>query len=239
MKKTFLAVCSACLLMSAVASAAAYSNFPNALNSDLKPFARDLGGLLGSGSNQTARALGFSGFDIGVKSVMQFKPENKNTILKKNNPFGLGLIQAEIGMPYRIDGFIRAGAYEGLTVAGGGLRYGIRKVSDTPYYLQVMLIAMGDLAAHKYFYAAHFNSSFMLSVNVPHVAPYFGIGFDNTKLTAQAPNTDPSLMGKTVTVFEPRYTFGLRAKLNLGYLAGGVTYTHGRTLVNAGAGLRF
>lgn len=239
MRKIFLAACCACLLVSAVVSAADYSNFPNALNSDLKPFARDLGGLLGSGSNQTARALGFAGFDIGVKGVMQFEPDKKNTILKKNNPFGLGLIQAEIGMPYRIDGFIRAGAYEGLAVAGGGLRYGIRKVSDAPYYVQVMFIAMGDLAAHKYFYATHFNSSLMFSVNDPYVTPYFGIGFDNTKLTAQAENTDTSLIGKTVTVFEPRYTFGLRTKFNLGYLAGGVTYTHGRTLVNAGAGLRF
>jgi hypothetical protein len=79
----------------------------------------------------------------------------------------------------------------------------------------------------------------MFSVNVPYVAPYFGAGFDNTKLTAQAQNSDASLIGKTVTVFEPRYTFGLRAKLNLGYLAAGATYTHGRTLVNAGAGLRF
>jgi len=101
-----------------------------------------------------------------------------------------------------------------------------------------MLIAMGDLAAHKYFYASHFNSSLMFSVNVPHVAPYFGAGFDNTRLTAQKPD-DEALVGKTVTVFESRYTFGLRAKLNLGYLAGGVTYTHGRTLVNAGAGIRF
>ena len=238
MKRIFFSAWFLCLPIPAITAAADYSNFPKALISDLKPFTRDLGGLLGSGSNQTARALGFSGFDIGVKSVMQFEPEKKDTILKKNNPFGMGLIQAEIGMPYRIDGFIRAGAYEGLAVAGGGLRYGIRKVSDAPYYTQVMLIAMGDLAAHKYFYASHFNSSLMFSVNVPYVAPYFGVGFDNTKLTAQN-NIDPALVGKTVTVFEPRYTFGLRTKLNLGYLAAGVTYTHGRTLVNAGAGLRF
>jgi len=237
MKKIFFLVCCVCSC-AAAAFAADFSRFHNALPADLKPFTRDLGGLLGSGANQTARALGFAGFDIGAKSVMQFEPERKNTILKKNNPFGLGLIQAEIGMPYRIDGFIRAGDYEGLAVAGAGLRYGIRKVSDAPYYLQVMIIAMGNMAAHKYFYASHFNSSLMFSVNVPHVAPYFGVGFDSTRLVAQKTD-DAALTGKTTNILEPRYTFGLRVKLNLGYLACGTTYTHGRTLVNVGAGLRF
>ena len=238
-KRIFLSLLSACLLLPAMAGASGFSNFPAAVNSDLKPFARDLGGVLGSGLNQTARVLGFSGFDIGVRGVMQFEPEKKNTILKKNNPFGLGFVQAEIGMPYRVDGFIRAGAYDGLALAGGGVRYGIRKVSDQPYYTQVMLVAMGNLAAHRYFYAAHFNSSLMFSVNVPGVSPYFGVGFDSTKLVAQTVTGDPSLAGKKVNVFEPRYTFGLRARLKLSYLALGVTRTHGVTLATAGAGIRF
>ncbi|HAH32419.1 MAG TPA: hypothetical protein DCL44_08935 [Elusimicrobia bacterium] len=238
MKRIFFSVFSLWLLIPATVSAANYTNFLFAVKSDLKPFARDLGGLLGSGSNQTARALGFSGFDISVKSAMQFAPEKGNTILEKDHSFGLTLVQADIGMPYRLDGFIRAGSSSRLTVAGGGIRYGLRKVSDAPKYMQTMLVVMGDLAVHKFFYASHFNSSLMFSFNAAHVSPYFGVGLDYTRLTPQNTN-DTSFIGKKVTVFEPRYTFGLRVKLDLIYMAGGVTFTHGVTLANAGAGVRF
>ncbi|MEK7721439.1 MAG: hypothetical protein AAB359_03520, partial [Elusimicrobiota bacterium] len=95
------------------AVAANYDNFRNLTTGSFRPFARDIGSLLGSGSNQTARPLGFAGFDIGVRGVAQFKPSHGNTVLKKNNLFGLGVIQAEIGMPYRIDGFVRGGTFEG------------------------------------------------------------------------------------------------------------------------------
>ncbi|MCX5786448.1 MAG: hypothetical protein NTX59_12260 [Elusimicrobia bacterium] len=238
MKKIFFAACALCMLAPAAVSAAGYTNFLFALKSDLKPFARDLGGLLGSGSNQTARSLGFSGFDIGIKSSMQFAPEKNDTILENDHPFGLTLVQADIGMPYRLDGFIRAGSHQGLTVAGGGLRYGLRKVSDAPHYMQMMLITMGDLAVYKFFYAVHFNSGLMFSLNAAHVAPYFGAGFDYTQLTPQNTN-NTAFIGKTIYVFEPRYTFGLKVKLNLAYLSGGLTFTHGRTLANASTGLRF
>lgn len=238
MIKTFLAFSCATLLGLSAAGAAEYDGFGAVTASSLKPFARDIGGLLGSGSNQTARPLGFSGFDIGVRGVAQFNPAHGNTVIRKNNIFGLGFVQAEIGMPYRVDGFVRGGAYEGLAVAGGGLRYGLWNVSDEKYRVNAMLVAMGNMAAHRYFYAVHFNSSLVCSLNVPAVSPYIGAGFDFTRLEAQA-ISDPALSGKRVSVSEPRFTAGLRAKLNLGYIAGGITYTHGRSLVNASAGFRF
>jgi hypothetical protein len=217
------------------AFAADYDVFKDITAPALKPFARDIGGLLGSGSNQTARPLGFSGFDIGVRGVAQFTPSHGNNVLKKNNVFGMGFVQAEIGMPYRLDGFVRGGAFEGVAVAGGGLRYGLWNVSDEKYRVNAMLVGMGNMAAHKYFSAVHFNTSLVCSLNVPVVSPYIGAGFDFTRLEVQA----ASLAGKKVNVSEPRYTAGLRVKLNLGYLAGGVTYTHDRALVNASAGFRF
>jgi hypothetical protein len=226
------------LLGLSAASAAEYDGFQAVTAASLRPFARDIGGLLGSGSNQTARPLGFSGFDIGARAVAQFKPSHGNTALKKNNAFGLGFVQAEIGMPYRVDGFVRGGAYEGMAVAGGGLRYGLWNVSDEKYRVNAMLVAMGNMAVHRYFSAVHFNSSLVCSLNVPVVAPYVGAGFDFTRLEAQAVS-DPYLSGKRVSVSEPRFTVGVRAKLHLGYIAGGITYTHGRSLVNASAGFRF
>ncbi|OGR81520.1 MAG: hypothetical protein A2X32_00975 [Elusimicrobia bacterium GWC2_64_44] len=225
-------------LFGAAASAADYGEFYNVSAGAIKPFARDLGGLLGSGSNQTARPLGFAGFDLGVRGMAQFRPSHGNTVLKKNNLFGLGLVQAEIGMPYRIDGFVRGGNFEGITVAGGGLRYGLWNVSDEKYKVNATLVGMANMATHRYFYAIHFNTSLVCSVNVPVLAPYFGVGYDFTKFEAQT-TADPALAGKKVYEQEPRFTFGLRAKMKLGYLAGGLTYTHDRALVNASAGFRF
>ena len=229
-----------CLLLLSVscASAAEYDNFAVITAAGLKPFARDLGGLLGSGLNQTARPLGFSGFDVGVRGVAQLKPSRGNTALKKNSVFGLGFMQAEIGMPYRIDGFVRAASYEGLTVAGGGLRYGLWNVSDQKNHVNAMLVALADLAAHRCFYAVHYNATLVFSLNRPVFSPYIGAGMDSTRLEAQAV-TVPALQGKSVTTVMPRYSAGLRARFNLIYLAAGATYTHGRTLYNASTGIRF
>ncbi len=221
------------------ASAATYSNFPLATAADLAPFTRDLGGLLGSGTLQTARVLGFGGFDIGVRGVTQLEPEDKDGILRKNHPFSLGWVQAQIGMPFRIDGFIRAGSYDGIAMAGGGLKYGLTKPKDEPYHGQLLLLVMGNMATHKYFYVSQFSSSLLYSINIPVVAPFFSYGFDNTKLTVQNGTVDPSLRNKRVYTLQQRYSFGLRAKFNLGYVSCGVTRTHGRTLVVGGAGLRF
>jgi len=220
------------------ASAANYDNFRNLAPGALKPFARDIGSLLGSGSNQTARPLGFAGFDIGVRGVAQFNPSRGNTVLRKNNLFGLGVVQAEIGMPYRIDGFVRGGAFEGISMAGGGLRYGLWNLSDEKYKINAMLVGMANMATHRYFYAVHFNTGLVFSINVPVVAPYLGVAYDFTRFEAQTVN-DASLVGKKVSVSAARFTAGMRLKLKLGYLAGGITYTHDRSLVNASAGFRF
>lgn len=228
----------ASLLGLSCASAASYDNFINLEPVALKPFARDIGSLLGSGTYQTARPLGFAGFDIGVRGAAQFRPSRGNTVLRKNNMFGLGVVQAEIGMPYRIDGFVRGGAFEGLSMAGGGLRYGLWNLSDEKYKINAMLVGMANMAAHRYFYAIHFNTGLVFSINVPVAAPYLGVAYDFTRLEAQTVK-DASLIGRKVSVSAARFTAGMRVKLKLGYLAGGITYTHDRSLVNASAGFRF
>jgi hypothetical protein len=224
------------------ACAGTYDDFPQALPSDLKPFARDLGGLLGSGTNQTARVLGFGGFDISARAVSQFEPSGGNGILRKDKPFGFGWVQAEIGMPFRIDGFIKASSFSGMALAGGGLKYGLTQPQRK---LQAMLVAMGDMASHKFFYATHFASNLVVSLNTPPVSPYFGVGMDNTSLTVQHavdssnPAVLPAIVGHKVSVLVPRYTAGFRLTfLTYGYLSGGYTYTHNRGLVTAGLGLR-
>ncbi|HNW43649.1 MAG TPA: hypothetical protein PKI19_04040 [Elusimicrobiales bacterium] len=237
MFKTTLSIALA-FLFCASAGAAEYDGAAMIDASALKPFARDLGGLLGSGSNQTARSLGFSGFDLGVRASAQLKPSHNNTALRKNSVFGIGLVQAEIGMPYRIDGFVRGGDYEGMSVAGAGLRYGLWNISDDNYKINAMLVVMANVAVHRYFYARHFNASVVCSLNMPGVSPFLGAGYDSTRLEAQsAAGSVP--VGKTVYVLEPRLTAGLRVKMNLGYISGGATYTHDRLLFSASTGVRF
>ena len=223
-------------LQAAYADSGKYGDFQYASVEDLRPFARDLGGLLGSGTNQTARVLGFGGFDLSGRTVVQFEPESGDGILKKNKPFGLGWVQAEIGMPFRIDGFIKAGSFSNLAVTGGGLKYGFTQPQKK---IQAMLVASGNMAAYKFFYATTFAASLLFSVNTPVIAPYFGAGVDNTTLVVQNDLNDPALVGKRIAVFEPRYMAGFRMTfLTYGYISGGYTYTHGRSLVNAGLGLR-
>ncbi len=228
----------------ACAGAGVYADFPQATASDLKPFARDLGGLLGSGTNQTARVLGFGGFDISVRAVSQFEPSSRNGILNKNKPFGFGWVQAEIGMPFRIDGLVKAGSFANMALAGGGLKYGLTQPQRK---VQVMLVATGDMVSHRFFYATHFASNLVVSLNNPKSVfyPYFGAGIDHTSLTAQHvvdadnPSNLSSLSGHRVSVLEPRYTAGLKVTfLTYGYLSAGYTYTHGRSLVTTGLGLR-
>lgn len=225
------------LALSVPARAEGYDDFINVSEAGLKPFARDIGGLLGAASNHTARSLGFSGFDMGFRTAMQLKPSSGNNVLPSEKAFGFNYFQAEIGMPYRIDGFVRAGGDDGLVISAAGLRYGLRAISDQPYYMHAMLEAFGSLAAHKHFYVKHFGSNLRFSMNLKFAALYAGAGFDNTALTVQ--NSNFGLADDRVTVAEPRVFAGLKKKVRYGYFSAGYADTHGRGIVEGALGLRF
>jgi hypothetical protein len=220
------------------AHAGYFDNFKGVSAADIKPFARDLGSLLGSGTANTARSLGFSGFDIGAHSGIMLKPSKDNKVLDDNKAIGIGLVQLEIGMPYRIDGFIRGNEYEGVAVAGGGLRYGLWNVSDETFKVNAAIVGMGNMVSAKSFYAVHWNATLIMSMNLPVVSPYISAGVDETYLVAQSVE-DNTLEGKSVRTTMPRYAAGLRAKFGLGYISGEAAYTHGEMVIGAGAGVRF
>ncbi|KAF0126936.1 MAG: hypothetical protein FD189_1334 [Elusimicrobia bacterium] len=228
----------ALLAFAAPARAADYDNFIAVNGAGLRPFAKDIGGLLGAASNHTARSLGFSGFDMGFRSAIQLKPSSGNNVLPSERAFGFNYFQAEIGMPYRIDGFVRAGGDDGLVVSAAGLRYGLRAISDQPYYMHAMLEAFGSLAAHKHFYARHFGANLRLSMNLKFAALYAGAGLDNTVLTVQNAS-DAGLVGKNVNTAEPRWFAGLKKKVRYGYFSAGYAEAHGRGIVEGALGLRF
>jgi len=82
-----LALAAAVLLSSSSAFAGAdqFGGFARyADEGSLKPFARDLGGVLGAATFQSGRSLGLTGFDVGARFGAQFYPSKGNNILRNN-----------------------------------------------------------------------------------------------------------------------------------------------------------
>ena len=161
---------------------------------NVRAFTKDLGGLIGSGTYTTGRILGWGGFQIGPRAGMIFKmsqglgdteAERNQTALGDRDEVGSVFspwLQADIGMPFRIDGFIRASSYEGLTIAGGGLRWGITRPSEILGSLQPMLVVAAHSASAQDFSATHYNASLVLSMKFKYFVPYIGGGVDYTTL---------------------------------------------------------
>ena len=218
----------------------AFEQFADAAS--LKPFTRDLGGVLGSATFHSGRSLGFSGFDVGARVGGQFYPSKGNKILRNNGVrvFGVPWVQAEIGLPLRIDGFIRGVSYQGLAISGGGMRYSLYAPSDRPWVPLVLVSAVGHSVVHRYFSASHFGANLVSSIGTQTISTYAGVGFDRTRLLVRSSLFDPSLNGTIVQTLESRFTAGVRLRpwqftyVNLAY-----THAHGQPGAEAGLGIRF
>lgn len=213
-----------------------------------KPFTRDLGSLLGSASFHSGRSLGFSGFDLGAHLGMQFRPDKNNTALRRGGTktFGIPFVQGEIGLPLRMDGFIRGISYQGITIAGGGLRYGLFRVTDQVWKPQVLVATIGHSVSHRDFSASHFGADLVVSISHPIFTPYLGAGFDRTRVVARAADADPTIVGEVATTMEPRYTGGFslrpfpeKSQYHFLYIQSALTMAHGEPGLDAGFGLRF
>ncbi len=244
MVRRSLALGAALILSACGAFADQYGGFQQYADSGaLKPFARDLGGVLGSATFHSGRSLGFSGFDVGARGGMQFSPDRNDRILRNNgvHAFGLPWVQAEIGMPFRLDGFVRGISYQGLTIAGGGLRYGLRsQASDKPWSPQLLASAVAHSVVHQQFSASHFGASLVGSMGTTVFTPYLGVGFDRTHLLVRSSLVDPTLDGGTVTTFESRYTAGMQFRpWTFCYVHAAYVLMHGQSGSEAGLGVRF
>ena len=234
-----LAVLCAAPAGAVVAEFGGFAQYSN--SASLKPFTRDLGGLLGSATFSSGRSLGFSGFDVGPSVAAQFYPSKGDTILLNNGVKGFGLpwVHADIGLPFKIDGFIHGISYDGLTVAGGGLRYGLYAPSDKPWTPQVLASLSGDSVVHQDFSASHFSGDLVASMGNARVTPYIGAGFDRTRLEAHVSN-DVALEGTSATTWESRFTAGVRVKpFQFTYIDAAFNYLHGQAAAEAGLGVRF
>lgn len=208
----------------------------------MKPFTRDLGGILGAASFHGGRPLGFSGFDVGARFGGQFYPSKGNRVMRENGVrlFGLPWVQAEIGLPFKLDGFIRGVSWQGLTIAGGGLRWGIYSVSDKPWAPHLLASVVGHSVVHQHFSASHAGANLVLSSGNAVFMPYVGAGVDRTRLVPRSSTADPTVIGKVYTTTEARFTSGFRVKpYQFTYLTLAYFHAHGQSGAEGGLGLRF
>src|SRR5262245_1611610 len=129
MKRLLLAVA---LIAPAASRAGDYTDFQARVRTEyLKPFALDVGGLLGATSFHPGRSLGVPGFELGLVGAVQSRPDKDNRILRDAGVegFGIPLVHAAVGLPFKVDLVAHGLSVEGLKVFGGGVRYGIIRAS--------------------------------------------------------------------------------------------------------------
>jgi len=193
MIKKLVTVLVFCTLAAGSSAARQWDDFgTNVTTENVRAFTKDLGGLIGSGTYTTGRILGWGGFQIGPRAGMIFKmsrghgttpAQRDHTALGDRNEVGSIFspwLQADIGMPFRLDGFIRASSYDGLTIAGGGLRWGVTRPSEVLGAFQPMLVLAAHSASAQDFSATHYNASLVLSMKFKYFVPYIGGGVDYT-----------------------------------------------------------
>lgn len=221
MKKIFWLV-AVCLLGFPLQAKNIWDDFSTHATADnVRAFAKDLGGLIGSGTYTTGRVLGWGGFQIGPRGTMIFKMskgKNNTTQTALGDREDVGAVfypwlQADIGMPFRLDGFIRASSYQGMTIAGGGLRWGITSPNEMLGSLQPMLVVSAHSASARDFSASHYNASLVLSMKFKYFVPYIGGGVDYTNLHIHQADLAPELAGTTEYAATARATAGLNFKL--------------------------
>ena len=232
------------VLLFVPAFAGAVSSFDsfrsNVTAQNLPYFSRDLAAMLGASSYSTGRILGWGGFQLSMHGVFVPRLNKKDTALGDDNKnLFTPLIQGEIGLPFRLDGFIRAISYDGLTLAGGGLKWGITRPHDEDYTFQTMLVVLAQSGVYRDFSVSHYSGNLVAAFKMPYVTPYIGCGIDYMILTVESAD-DTSLVDKKSYTAKPRGTVGLNFKLpkymDLSLAANFATYGVG---YQANFGVRF
>src|SRR5687768_13567425 len=98
--KRILPLFLALLSLAVSAHADAVGDFQTRVRAEyLRPFARDLGGLMGSATAHQGRTLGFPGFWVGGVAATQVRPDKDDRILRDSGvkSFGLPMLEAQVG----------------------------------------------------------------------------------------------------------------------------------------------
>ncbi|MBI4062916.1 MAG: hypothetical protein HY401_01270 [Elusimicrobia bacterium] len=207
----------------------------------LKPFAKDLGGVIGAGTFHTGRSLGFPGVDVGGHFGVQTKPDQENEILKnaKIKTFGIPMVQGEIGLPYSFDVILRGISYEKITLVGGGLRYGLFKWAAVPFAPGVAISGFAHSLTHTDFSLSQLSGNIAVDLAIPVIYPYVGFGVDRSRIKVNRAN-DASIVDTQVSAQGTRATVGINLKpLPLVYLHGAFTSINGNSGYEGGLGVKF
>ncbi len=245
MKKLMLSVCLLPLL-AAGAKADPFSDFKKiTTDAYIKPFAADLGGLIGANDFNSGRSIGFPGFEAGIDAAIQAKPSSDNRILRdaKVNAFGLPMAHAGAALPLvGADVMVRGVGYSGFSIIGGGLRVPVLKSGTlTKFIPDVSVSAYYDVINYDYFKGTHLSLDAAASFDIPVIKPYVGVGLDRTRLEVKGlSGASAALNGTAGTISKPRYTIGVRlSPMPLLYVYGAYNILHGQTGYSVGAGLKF
>ncbi|MDD2806086.1 MAG: hypothetical protein PHV33_11065 [Elusimicrobiales bacterium] len=242
MKKIILSLCLLPLL-AAGAKADPFSDFKTyASEALLKPFAADLGGIIGANDFNSGRSLGFPGFEAGLAATVQAKPSVENRILRDAdvNAFGVPLLHAGAALPLiGADVMVRGTGFSGFSIIGGGLRKDVLKSGTlTKFIPDVSVSAYYDVITYDYFKGSHLSLDASASFDIPVIKPYVGVGIDRT--TLEIKNVNAALNGVDATISKPRYTVGVRlSPLPLLYVYGAYNILHGQAAYSLGAGAKF
>ncbi len=208
----------------------------------LKPFAADLGGVIGANDFNSGRAIGFPGFEAGLAATLQAKPSTENRILRGADvkTFGAVLAHAGVALPLiGADLMVRGVGYSGFSIIGGGLRCPVLKSGTlTKFIPDVSVSAYYDVINYDYFKGTHMSMDATASFDIPVVKPFAGVGIDRTKIEIK--NVSAALNGTSGSISKPRYTLGVRlSPMPLLYVYGAYNILHGQTGYSMGAGVKF
>ncbi len=238
--KTLLA---ALLLLATSAHADPFADFQSKIQTEyVKPFALDLGGVLGGASAHTGRTLGMPGFWVGAVASVQMRPDRDDRVLRDAGvkAFGVPMIEAGVGLPFKIDVIVHGVSGGGVSIYGGGLRYGLYRTDLVDTFLpNVSISAFGDKVNHRYFSASHGDVNAVATWNLPIVKPYFLAGFDVTEVKVGAATT-AGVTGAKATARGTRFSAGVDLHpLPLISLRGAYTIRHGIPGFDLGLGVQF
>ncbi|MEK7388362.1 MAG: hypothetical protein AAB036_01545 [Elusimicrobiota bacterium] len=241
--KTLSSVIAALLLLSPAVHADPFADFQTRARSELiKPFALDLGGLLGSASAHTGRTIGFPGFWAGIVAGVQTQPDKDNLILRNAGvkAFGLPMVEVGVGLPFKVDVVAHGVKAYDASIFGAGLRYGLYRTELLTTFLPNLSVsAFADRVNHKYFSATHGSFNAAATWDLPIVKPFLAAGLDITRVKVGSAST-AGVTGLTATARGSRYSLGAElSPFPFARVRGAYTVRHGRPGFDFGLGAAF
>lgn len=217
------------------------NNFSSLTQSSLDAFTQDFGAAIGAGSFHTGKALGFPlGFDVGAH-VGAVGVQDEDGVLKDDGSTLISKwVQAEVGLPARLNVILRGGKIEDANAYGGGLRLGLLK-SAVPGIPSISLTGLYTKSDHDLFDADTISANAVLSFAVPFIHPYVGVGYDHTKIDVSDDPANPAgIRGLDATEGVTRVEAGVNLSLiPFTYLTLGGGIANGEKLLHGGFGVQF